>query len=128
MDSRMAGEKRLLQLVELEEFRSKAYENANLYKEQMKKWHDKKLIMRELEVGDKVLLYRSRWKLFPGKLKSRWEGPYAITEALPNGAFTIAHETSGATLRVNGHRLKKYNRGIKEHEGLTSHLNDPAEV
>ncbi|XP_061355817.1 uncharacterized protein LOC133300313 [Gastrolobium bilobum] len=61
-------------------------------------------------------------------LKSRWEGPYAITEALPNGAFTIAHETSGATLRVNGHRLKKYNRGIKEHERLTSHLDDPAEV
>ncbi|XP_061357214.1 uncharacterized protein LOC133301576 [Gastrolobium bilobum] len=104
MDSRMAGEKRLLQLVELEEFRSKAYENANLYKEQMKKWHDKKLI-----------------------LKSRWEGPYAIIEALPNGAFAIAHETSGATLRVNGHRLKKYNRGIKEHEKLTSHLDDPAE-
>ncbi|XP_061365470.1 uncharacterized protein LOC133308786 [Gastrolobium bilobum] len=100
MDSRMAGEKRLLQLVELEEFRSKAYENANLYKEQMKKWHDKKLIKRELEVGDKVLLYQSKLKLFPGKLKSRW---------------------------VNGHRLKKYNRGIKEHEKLTSHLDDPAE-
>ncbi|XP_061350060.1 uncharacterized protein LOC133295273 [Gastrolobium bilobum] len=58
----------------------------------------------------------------------RWEGPYAIIEALPNGAFAIAHETSGATLRVNGHRLKKYNRGIKEHEKLTSHLDDPAEV
>ncbi|XP_061345079.1 uncharacterized protein LOC133290934 [Gastrolobium bilobum] len=105
MDSRMAGEKRLLQLVELEEFRSKAYENANLYKEQMKKLHDKKLIKRELEVGEKVLLYRSRLKLFPGKLKSRWEGPYATIEALPNGAFAIAHERSGATLRVNGHRL-----------------------
>ncbi|XP_061363989.1 uncharacterized protein LOC133307495 [Gastrolobium bilobum] len=128
MDARMAGEKRLLQLVELEEFWSEAYENANLYKEQMKRWHDKKLIKKELGVGDKVLLYQSRLKLFPGKLKSRWEGPYEITEALPNGAFTIAHETSGATYRVNGHRLKKYNRGTNEHEELTSHLTDPVEV
>ena len=39
MDSKMAGEKRILQLSELEEFRNEVYENAKIYKEKMKVWH-----------------------------------------------------------------------------------------
>ena len=41
MDSTLAGEKRLLQLSELDEFRNEAYENARIYKEKTKAWHDK---------------------------------------------------------------------------------------
>nr|XP_009786564.1 PREDICTED: uncharacterized protein LOC104234659 [Nicotiana sylvestris] len=74
MDEDLAGEKRLLQLNELDEFRLHAYKNAKLYKEKTKRWHDKNIQHREFEPGQEVLLFNSRLKLFPGKLKSRWSG------------------------------------------------------
>ena len=72
MDSKMAGDKSILQLSELEEFHNEAYENAKIYKEKMKAWHDKHIARKEFEAGQRVLLFNSRLKLFPGKLKSRW--------------------------------------------------------
>ena len=71
-------EKRLLQLNELKEFRLDAYENAKIYKEIIKRWHDKHLQKKELKEGDVILLFNSRLKLFPYKLKSRWFGPFKI--------------------------------------------------
>ena len=75
----------MLQLNELEEFRLNAFENAKIYREKVKRWHDKKLSSRVFEPGQKVLLFNSRLKLFPGKLKSRWRGPYVITSVSPYG-------------------------------------------
>jgi hypothetical protein len=69
-DMKQAGDKRKLQLNELEELRHDAYENAKLYKERTKAYHDRQLIRNEFHVGQKVLIYNSRLKLFPGKLKS----------------------------------------------------------
>ncbi|XP_073046163.1 uncharacterized protein [Primulina eburnea] len=69
-DLKASGEVRKLQLSEMDEFRNDAYENAKIYKEQTKKWHDKIIVRRELKPGQQVLLYNSRLKLFPGKLKS----------------------------------------------------------
>nr|XP_016489342.1 PREDICTED: uncharacterized protein LOC107809258 [Nicotiana tabacum] len=74
-----AGKNHLLQLDELEEFRFTAYENAKLYEEKTKKWHDKLIRQKDFKVGDHVLLYNSRLRLFPGKFKSRWTGPYTVT-------------------------------------------------
>ena len=68
-DFQASKEKRLLQMNELEELRNKAYDNAKIYKEKTKRWHDKKVLRREFKVGEQVLLYNSRLKLFPGKLK-----------------------------------------------------------
>ncbi|XP_021725669.1 uncharacterized protein K02A2.6-like [Chenopodium quinoa] len=65
-DAKAAGEKRLLQLNELDELRLEAYESSKLYKEKTKRWHDKGLIRREFKEGDQVLLFNSRLKLFPG--------------------------------------------------------------
>ncbi|QHN78363.1 uncharacterized protein DS421_19g660740 [Arachis hypogaea] len=70
-DSIAAGEKRVLQLQELEEFRSQAYENAKIYKEKAKRRHDLNLTPRSFEKGQYVLLYNSKLRLFPRKLKSR---------------------------------------------------------
>ena len=78
LDSEAAEIKRMLQLNELDEFRYSAFENAKIYKEKAKRWHDKKLSSRVFEAGQKVLLFNSRLRLFPGKLKSRWKGPYVI--------------------------------------------------
>ena len=85
MDSTLAGEKRLLQLSELDEFRNEAYENARIYKEKTKAWHDKHITRKEFAAGQRVLLFNSRLKLFPGKLKSRWSGPFTVSKVFPHG-------------------------------------------
>ena len=53
---------------------TQAYENAKLFKEKVKRWHDKRLQKREFNVGDYVLLFNSRLRYFAGKLLSKWEG------------------------------------------------------
>ena len=88
-DFKAAGEKRLLDIHALDELRSEAYENARIFKEKVKRWHDRKIEKWEFKTGDKVLLYNSRFKLFPGKLRSKWEGPYEVDEAYPSGAVKL---------------------------------------
>ena len=61
---KIVGEKRLLKLNEMDEFRLGTYENAKLYKERTKRWHDKHLVKREFKVGNKVLLYNSNSNCF----------------------------------------------------------------
>jgi transposase InsO family protein len=65
--------KRRIQISELEEMRLKAYENASIYKERMKRWYDKRLKKEEFKEGDKVLFYNSRFKTF-GKRKLKASG------------------------------------------------------
>ena len=43
-DFQAAKEKRLLQMNELEELRNEAYDNARIYKDKTKKWHDHKIM------------------------------------------------------------------------------------
>ena len=56
-DFHATNEKRLLQMNELEELRNEAYDNARIYKDKNKKWHDQRILRRELKVGELVLLY-----------------------------------------------------------------------
>ncbi|GJU31902.1 reverse transcriptase domain-containing protein [Tanacetum coccineum] len=75
-DLKVAGEKRFLQLHELDELRLQAYENSKLYKSQTKGYHDKKLrVRKEFKAEDKVLLYNSKYKFKAPKLRSKWYGP-----------------------------------------------------
>ena len=97
----------MLDINALEEIRLDAYENARIYKERTKRWHDKRIIPKELSEGDLVLLLNSRLRLFPGKLKSRWTGPYVVKKIFSHGAIEIVGEHCG-NFKVNGHRLKKY--------------------
>nr|GEV77833.1 reverse transcriptase domain-containing protein [Tanacetum cinerariifolium] len=78
-DLKTAGDHRKLQLNELNELRDQAYENSLIYKERTKKLHDSKIKNRIFNVGDQVLLFNSRLKIFSGKLKTRWSGPFTIT-------------------------------------------------
>ena len=91
-DFQDAKEKRLRQLNELEELRNEAYDNARIYKEKTKRWHDQKIMRWEFKEGEKVLLYNSRLKLFPRKLKSSWSGPYTVVTSTPFGAVTLKDE------------------------------------
>ena len=88
----MAGEKCMLQLSELEEFCNEAYENAKIYKERTKAWHDGHIARKEFKSGQQVLLFNSRLKLFPGKLKSRWSGPFTVIQVFLYGGAKIMHQ------------------------------------
>ncbi|GKF27768.1 reverse transcriptase domain-containing protein, partial [Tanacetum coccineum] len=74
-DLKTTGDYRKLQLNELHELRDQAYENSLIYKEKTKRIHDAKIKNRVFNVGDRVLLFNSRLKIFSGKLKSRWSNP-----------------------------------------------------
>ena len=67
-DFKLAGEKRLFDSSSLDEWRIQAYENAKLFKEKVKRWHDKRIQKREFKVREYVLLYNSRFRFFAGKL------------------------------------------------------------
>nr|GEU80720.1 reverse transcriptase domain-containing protein [Tanacetum cinerariifolium] len=109
-DLKTAGDHRKLQLNELSELRDQAYENSLIYKERTKKLHDAKIKNRIFNVGDQVLLFNSRLKIFSGKLKSRWSGPFAISEIYPYRTTKLVH-SDGSNFKVNCHRLKHYHGG-----------------
>nr|GEV23990.1 reverse transcriptase domain-containing protein [Tanacetum cinerariifolium] len=96
-----------LQLNELKELRDQAYENSLIYKEKTKRIHDSKIKDRVFNVGDRVLLFNYRLKIFLGKLKTRWSGPFTITQVFPYGTVELS-QTDRPNFKVNGHRLKHY--------------------
>ncbi|KAI3445323.1 hypothetical protein Pfo_001988 [Paulownia fortunei] len=100
-DTKAIGEKRLLQLNEMEEFRLYAYENAKIYKEKTKQWHDKMILRREFQPEQLVLLFNSRLKLFLRKLKSRLSGPFIVNKTFLFGAIELKGK-DGVLFRVNG--------------------------
>ncbi|GJR43743.1 reverse transcriptase domain-containing protein [Tanacetum coccineum] len=106
-DLKTAGDHRKVQLNELNELRDEAYENSLIYKEKTKRIHDSKIKNRVFNVGDRVLLFNSRLKIFSGKLKTRWSGPFTITQVFPYGTIELS-QNSGPNFKVNGHRIKHY--------------------
>nr|GEU89882.1 reverse transcriptase domain-containing protein [Tanacetum cinerariifolium] len=106
-DLKTAGDHRKLQLNELNELRDLAYENSLIYKERTKKLHDYKIKNRFFNVGDQVLLFNSRLKIFLVKLKTRWSGPFTITQVFPYGTVELS-QPDGPNFKVNGHRVKHY--------------------
>ncbi|CAL2247441.1 unnamed protein product [Prunus armeniaca] len=125
-----AGLHRKLQLNELEEIWTEAYENAHIYKEKTKAAHDKMIRSKTFSVGQKVLLFNSRLRLFPGKLRSKWIGPFVVTNVFPYGAVQIQSFKTGHEFKVNGHRLKPYYESFEEHvvEDVPLHAISPSEA
>nr|GEY36417.1 reverse transcriptase domain-containing protein [Tanacetum cinerariifolium] len=74
-----AGDHRKVQINELNKLRDQAYENSLIYKKKTKSLHDSKIKDRVFNIGDRVLLFNSRLKIFFGKLKSCWSGPFTIS-------------------------------------------------
>ena len=107
MNLETSREKRML------EFRQNAYENSRIYKEKTKVWHDKHLVKNEFKPGQQVLLFNSRLKFLPGKLKSSWSGPFIITQVFPYRSVELVHLEKG-TFKGNGQRLKPYFGGQLE--------------
>jgi hypothetical protein len=89
--------------------------------------HDREIKeKRQFKAGDKVLLFNSRLKLFPGKLKSRWTGPYIFAKVFEYGTVELRTE-DGRLFKVNGHRLKHYiDTIVTEQEEVEIHLQPPS--
>ncbi|XP_015060511.1 uncharacterized protein LOC107006479 [Solanum pennellii] len=102
-------EQRLNRLNELDELRLREYESSAIYKEKMKKYNDQKTEKQEFVVEDLVLLFKSRLRLLPGKLKSKWTGPFLITKVFPHGAVELEN-MEGAKFSINGQSIKIYLR------------------
>nr|GEV01636.1 reverse transcriptase domain-containing protein [Tanacetum cinerariifolium] len=77
-DLKTMGDQRKVQMNELNKLQDQAYENSLIYKEKMKKIHDFEIKNRVFNVGDRVLLFNSRLKIFLGKLKTHWTGPFTV--------------------------------------------------
>jgi len=107
-DSKASVEKRKIQLSKLEEIRLSAYQSSKLYKELVKAYHDKKLLKRNFQPGQLVLLFNYRLRLFPGKLKSRWSGPFVVKQVKPYGAIEIEDAKSQRSWLVNVETLQSW--------------------
>nr|GEV02030.1 reverse transcriptase domain-containing protein [Tanacetum cinerariifolium] len=78
-DLKTAGDHKKIKINELNELRDQAYINSLIYKEKTKRQHDSKIKNRVFNIGDRLLLFNSRLKIFFGKLKSHWSGPFTIS-------------------------------------------------
>nr|GEW77778.1 reverse transcriptase domain-containing protein [Tanacetum cinerariifolium] len=90
------------QLNELNELRDQAYENSLIYKEKTKRLHDSKIKDRIFNVGDRVVLFNSRLKIFSRKLKTRWSGPFTITQVFLCGTVDLS-QTDGPNFKLSIH-------------------------
>ncbi|XP_016684256.2 uncharacterized protein [Gossypium hirsutum] len=125
MELEPVGKARKLDIQELEEIRNDAYENAHTYKDKTKLFHKKRIAQKNFSVGQKVLLYNSVLKLFPGKLQSRWQGPFIVTKVFTHGAVEIESEESGKRFVVNGQQLKPFYENFQAHTVEKIHLEPP---
>ena len=91
-----AGESRKLQLDELEEIRNDEYDCSKWYKDRMKIMHDRIVTRKEFKAGQKSCCTIPVTSL-PGKLKSRWTGPYIVHKVHPHGAVGVHNTTDGTT-------------------------------
>nr|GEV75155.1 reverse transcriptase domain-containing protein [Tanacetum cinerariifolium] len=106
-DLKTAGDQWKIQINELNELHDQAYENFLIYKEKTKRLHDSKIKNCVFNIGDIVLLFNSRLKIFSSKLKSRWSGPFTISQVYPYGTVELS-QPDGPNFKVSGHRLKHY--------------------
>nr|GEV99276.1 hypothetical protein [Tanacetum cinerariifolium] len=108
-DLQTTGDLKKVQPNELNELHDQAYENSLIYKEKTKRLHDLKIKDRVFNIGDKVLLFNSRLRIFYGMLKSRWSGPFTISHVFPYGTVELS-QPDGPNFKANGHMLKHYFR------------------
>nr|GFB89824.1 reverse transcriptase domain-containing protein [Tanacetum cinerariifolium] len=104
------GLKRILERTVGETMPCEAYKNSLIYKERTKKLHDDKIKNRIFNLGDQVLLFNSRLKIFSGMLKSRWSVSFTIAEIYPYGTAKLIHPDS-CNFKVNCHCLKHCHEG-----------------
>ncbi|RDX85931.1 hypothetical protein CR513_32800, partial [Mucuna pruriens] len=66
----------------------------------------KRILRKEFKIGQKVLLFNSRLKLIAGKLCSKWDRSFVVTNMFPYGVIEVRDEANKHMFKVNGHQLK----------------------
>ncbi|XP_070042710.1 uncharacterized protein [Nicotiana tomentosiformis] len=94
IDWNIATNLRVAHLNELDEFQYHAYESSSLYTEKIKYLHEKYIWNKEFKADDLVLLFNSSLRMFPGKLKSKWSGPFEIVGVTPFGALDLKNKNN----------------------------------
>ncbi|XP_074283589.1 uncharacterized protein LOC141608132 [Silene latifolia] len=107
-----AGLHRKLQLQEIKEIRLDSFDNAAIYKEKSRVWHDMLISRKEFKESQKVL-------------RSRWVGLYVVRKVYSHGAVKVENPNSVKTIKVNGQRLKTYHEGVEVHGEEELTLEDP---
>ena len=125
MDVDPMGVHRKLQLNELQEIRNDAYESSRIYKEKTKASHDRMISRKQFKLGQTIILFNPRLKLFPSKLKSCWIGPFIVTNVFSHGVVEIRSMKTGKEQKVNGHWLKHYFETFQEHNVEELELSEP---
>jgi hypothetical protein len=111
LDLTEAHKQCLQQLNELDEACMSTLQRTTVIQQQRASWHDKHIKKKYFQKGDWALLYDSKFQDFPGKLQTRWLGPYEINEVHNNGTVTLVTiDGSGSPFLVNGHRLRLYHQ------------------
>ncbi|XP_012852529.1 PREDICTED: uncharacterized protein LOC105972133 [Erythranthe guttata] len=100
-----SARKRMLPPKEPNKSRVKAYVIYWVHKDRVKrKFHNRQL----------VSLCKSRFWLFPNKLKLKWSEPFIVPEILPHEVVKIKECHSDRMFKVNGSRLKHYWGGSED--------------
>ena len=69
---------------------------------------------------------RLSWlRLFLGKLRSRWIGPFVVTNVFPQSVVEIQSLATSKVFKVNGHRLKPSYEGFQVENVEKLDLEDP---
>ena len=84
----------------------------------MKAAHDRQILCKSFKPNQQVHPYDSRLHLHPGKLRSRWTGPFVVKQVFPNGAVEVEDPSDGRMFKVNGQRLKHYIERVSQVEEI----------
>jgi hypothetical protein len=100
---------RLISIENLEETRISTLEKiAHVQMKRMEDYDRKIPVDHGIREQGLVLLYDNRYKEFPGKLHTRWMGPYRVCQIFPNGSLQLENlQGQWLDTRVNRSRVKK---------------------
>jgi hypothetical protein len=94
MTKRGTIQKRLNQLMEMEEYRILDGFHQEVQKERDKSWHDKHIKNKSFKEGELVLLYDKKKFQHPGKFRMHWLGPYQVN-IVTDGGFVQLKDLGG---------------------------------
>jgi hypothetical protein len=92
----------------LKERRNTALSNVRKYQEALKKYYNKSVVQKELNVGDLMLKKDIRTK-DKHKFSTLWEGPFIIVDVAVSGAYVLAEVNDDMLPNTwNADQLRKY--------------------
>jgi hypothetical protein len=127
MTERGTIQKRLIQLMEMEEDGIMVGFHHEVHKTRDKSLHDKHIKKKSFKEGDLVLLYDIKFFQDPVKFRMHWLGPYELN-IVTSGGFVQLKNTTGTELKgvINESQLKRYSTvdllALKSYNVVRNHV------